>query len=54
MLRLEHDPDAARLQVLLQPARRLPGQPFLNLQACREQVDDTGQLGQSEDPFAGR
>ena len=33
--------------------RRLPGEPFLDLQSCREEVDDAGQLGESEDPLAG-
>ena len=54
MLGFEHDPDTAWLHVFLQPARRLPGEPFLNLQPGREQVNHTGQLGESEDPLSGK
>src|SRR5215213_1067497 len=40
VLGLEDDADALRAQVLVEPARHLGGQPLLDLQRAREQLDD--------------
>ena len=54
VLRLEHDADAARRQMRLQPVGDLLRQALLHLQVAREQVDDPGQLRKADDPVAGQ
>ena len=52
VLGLDDDPDAARVQMGLQPVGHLDGQPLLDLGAPGEQLDHPRELGQPEDPLA--
>ena len=52
MLSLDHDTDSLGGEVVLQPLRHLDGQAFLHLEVAGEQLDNAGQLGQAENPFA--
>jgi hypothetical protein len=51
MLGLQHHADALRLELGLQPAGDLRGQPLLDLQVAREQLDDATELAQTDDPL---
>ena len=50
MLGLEHDADAARSELVLQPVRDLDGHALLDLQVAGEQLDDPAELAQADDP----
>ena len=52
MLRLEHDTDASRRELFLQPVRDLNGHPLLDLQPSCEELDDARQLRQPENAVA--
>ena len=54
VLGLEHDADALRRELALQPAGDLRGQPLLDLQRAGEVVDHPRELGQPDDPLAGQ
>ena len=54
VLGLDHDADALRLELALEPARDLRGQPLLDLQRAGEELDHAGELRQADDPLAGQ
>ena len=54
MFGFEHHSHAFGGEVLLQPVGNLLGQAFLDLEVAGEELDDPGQLGQPEEPFAGQ
>ena len=52
VLGLDHDDDAARVEVLDERVGDLRREPLLHLRAAGEDVDEPGQLGQPRDPAA--
>jgi hypothetical protein len=52
VLGLEHDTDPLRLELLLNPIGNLGREALLNLKVAREELDDTGELGDADDPLA--
>jgi hypothetical protein len=54
VFRLDHHADPFGGQVLLQPVGDLLGQALLNLQIPGEQLNDPGQLRQTEDALSGQ
>ena len=52
VLCLEHDADALRRELALQPVGDLRGQPLLDLQRSGEGLDHARELGQPDDPLA--
>jgi hypothetical protein len=51
MFGFHDDTNTARRYVVLEPVGDLLGEPFLHLEAAREQLDHPSQLGQAKDPL---
>lgn len=54
MLGLEHDPDAVRLEVSMEPPCNLHGKPLLHLQVPSEQIYYSRELRQANDSICGQ
>jgi hypothetical protein len=54
MARLHHHGDATRVEDLIDSLGDLAGQPLLQLKAPREEVDQPGQLAETDHPAIGQ
>ena len=54
MIRLDHDADARRLEHAAERIGNLIGEPLLDLEPPRKDLDDAGNLGQPDDPPVGQ
>src|SRR5829696_2145210 len=52
VLRLEDDADALGLELTLEPVGDLSRKPFLDLEIAAEELDDTAELAEPDDPVA--